>query len=543
MKRFFKLNLPLVAMLSVALSALAQIEPNIDAASPAAATVLSVAGGPKMSVDGGKKFKKLKFGQTIPVGAIVRTGTGKLSMLMSEGTVVHLGSQSEITLKEHDPSQAGGGTLFGLATGFARFVVAKLQPGKHFEVRTANAVAAVKGTDFETGLAPDGHTIVKVFESVTKGSVEMSGLDKLKSVLLGENMQGNTDGTEIKTGPLDAKDVKEMLERYDKLNPPAPSQGDGKSDEKKDEEAGTAETRELTQADEIANAVIADTLERFMEQYDKDQAFDQGVRNSDINEFRVVIDHTKVLTLVSQATYRIDGDTTLYNSTGSYRSSGANMGTSYAIELTHWNHPLPDNWPSIVYRPLNDPTNLDASGMPFYFRLSETFTAGNPFGDTLDIVTDWHTPNFCAPCGNIYQQGYRQEYFLNNTSQAYMDISAPDNISGLDFNCTKCPSLSMLASAEQANGGYSFEYMIFGSEIFTQHLTLHDDDGLIQQTWNSGFTHPNDYRDSAFDGLNTSVVFTSPYFTNAIDLVFMPGYFKTFDGPQLPLNYFVGGGL
>src|SRR4051812_12491987 len=94
-----------------------------------AASVLALFGKPQISLNEGKTLKNLKLGQAIPVGALLRTGSGKLSLLMSDGSTVHLGINSEITLKAHNPEAEGGGTLFGLAKGIARFVVAKMQAG------------------------------------------------------------------------------------------------------------------------------------------------------------------------------------------------------------------------------------------------------------------------------------------------------------------------------------------------------------------------------------------------------------------------------
>ena len=121
--------------------------------------------------------KTLKLKEEVDWNDLLRTDrAGRARLSLRDGSILSLGSYSELKVVEHDP--AGQQTLLQLNFGKIRSrVVAISQPGGRFEVRTPLAVVNVLGTDFYTQYDAPSHTFRVICYS---GSVKISGVGKFE---------------------------------------------------------------------------------------------------------------------------------------------------------------------------------------------------------------------------------------------------------------------------------------------------------------------------------------------------------------------------
>jgi hypothetical protein len=122
--------------------------------------------------------RALKLKDEVDWHDLVRTDrSGRARLSLRDGSILSLGSNSEMKLIEHDP--AGQQTLLELNFGKVRSrVVAINQAGGRFEVRTPLAVIRVLGTDFFTQYDAPSNTLRVICYS---GSVRVSGAGKFDS--------------------------------------------------------------------------------------------------------------------------------------------------------------------------------------------------------------------------------------------------------------------------------------------------------------------------------------------------------------------------
>lgn len=122
--------------------------------------------------------KTLKLKEEVAWNDLLRTDrAGRARLSLRDGSILSLGSYSEVKVVEHDPT--GQHTLVQLNFGKMRSrVVAIIRPGGHFEVRTPMAVIKVLGTDFFTEYdAPS-----KVFRVICySGTVQVSGVGRFEA--------------------------------------------------------------------------------------------------------------------------------------------------------------------------------------------------------------------------------------------------------------------------------------------------------------------------------------------------------------------------
>src|SRR5258708_26585434 len=113
------------------------------------ATAIEVTGDVVYEVDEGG-FKSVELGQLFGEGdhVITRENAG-LHMVLADGSSLALGPSTEITLTKIGAGQEGSQTFLEMLKGTANAIVEKLKKGSIFELKTPNAVAPVKGTQFE----------------------------------------------------------------------------------------------------------------------------------------------------------------------------------------------------------------------------------------------------------------------------------------------------------------------------------------------------------------------------------------------------------
>jgi hypothetical protein len=104
-------------------------------------------------------------------GDVINTGhLARARVALNDGSILNVGSDSNLTIKKHDASQQQ--TDLELNYGRVRARAVKLvKPDAHYEIRTPTGVAGVVGTDFEIQSDNDTTRVV-VFE----GKVQFCGL-------------------------------------------------------------------------------------------------------------------------------------------------------------------------------------------------------------------------------------------------------------------------------------------------------------------------------------------------------------------------------
>ena len=121
--------------------------------------------------------RALKLKEEVGWNDLLRTDrAGRARLSLRDGSILSLGSNSELKVVEHDP--AGQRTLVQLNFGKVRSrVVAINRSGGHFEVRTPVAVINVLGTDFFSQYDAPSNTFRVICYS---GTVKISGVGKFE---------------------------------------------------------------------------------------------------------------------------------------------------------------------------------------------------------------------------------------------------------------------------------------------------------------------------------------------------------------------------
>jgi len=144
--------------------------PAATAPAPAeavAATVITVEGEAFYEDSGA--WQALALGQLLGAGDRVKTAeASSLHLVLADGSSLVLGSNSQATLESLGAGGAGSNTVIKLLKGMLNAMVEKLSSDAVFEVQTANAVAAVKGTDFEVAVGTDDTAV-----TVNEGTVQL----------------------------------------------------------------------------------------------------------------------------------------------------------------------------------------------------------------------------------------------------------------------------------------------------------------------------------------------------------------------------------
>jgi ferric-dicitrate binding protein FerR (iron transport regulator) len=142
-----------ISVLSVALAILAIFLNAARAmAQTAAGSVTSVTGSAQIQRGTGGAIAATP-GTPVDVGDHITTSPGgHIAITLSDGSSLELGENSNLTI-DAQTLGAGGGraeTRLGLLSGVVRSVVSATGGAPNFQVHTPNAVAAVRGTRFDT---------------------------------------------------------------------------------------------------------------------------------------------------------------------------------------------------------------------------------------------------------------------------------------------------------------------------------------------------------------------------------------------------------
>ncbi len=149
--------------------------------------------------------RTLKLKDEVNWNDLVRTDrAGRARVSLRDGSILSLGSNSELKVVEHDPN--GQQTLIEVNFGKLRSrVVAINQPSGRFEVRTPVAVVNVLGTDFFTQYDAPSKTVRVICYS---GSVKVSGVGryegKTETIHAGQMLEVSSSGFGLPQATLNA---------------------------------------------------------------------------------------------------------------------------------------------------------------------------------------------------------------------------------------------------------------------------------------------------------------------------------------------------
>ena len=144
----------------------------------------------------GLSSAKAQRGQIVNPGDSIETGAKSMAVISTDGNKITVREKTKVMLSESTDSAGKYGSLSVFA-GNVNCKMNKLKKkGGQYEVNSASAVAAVRGTEFDVSVADNGATLLNVNE----GSVVLTGIEK--SVIVAANQESTVplgyDPTEVK---------------------------------------------------------------------------------------------------------------------------------------------------------------------------------------------------------------------------------------------------------------------------------------------------------------------------------------------------------
>jgi hypothetical protein len=366
---------------SILLAALLMAAPWALAAAQQA-VVVKVQGSAQLSISDGKPHG-VQIGEVIPAGATLKTGPGAiLGIVLSDGSRLWLRENTELTLADASLHGKARSTLMDLAWGAVRLLVNKLHSGDRFEVRTHNAVAAVKGTDWELGYDPKADSSqVQVYATDGLG-VLLSDLAGKVQTLVAAGQSAIADGD----GPGDAQALtaeelaaaKAELEAL--LSQVQGMQGSG-------QEPGLSE--------------LSDEIQSLLTEVETSQRVEGGAaaasRHDDAVQSLVTYDRFGYQALLAHRVDRPSANTVVQTHVTDHLG-GPDAGIDTLVESVSFNTALPSNWVPIMRATENLATStyLDSTNYPSYYRVRQGWTASNPQGESIAMDTVYEAPFFTS---------------------------------------------------------------------------------------------------------------------------------------------------
>ena len=144
----------------------------------------------------GRSSVKAQRGQVVNAGDTIETGQKSMAVVTTGGNKITVREKTKVQLSESTDSSGKYGSLSVFA-GNVNCKMDKLKKsGGRYDVNSASAVAAVRGTEFDVSVADNGATLLNVSE----GSVLLTGIEK--SVIVAANQESTVslgyDPTEVK---------------------------------------------------------------------------------------------------------------------------------------------------------------------------------------------------------------------------------------------------------------------------------------------------------------------------------------------------------
>ena len=182
-------------------------------AAPMKVTVSKVTG--KVEVSAGAGWKALKDGDSVSVGADVRTGAGASCILKwGGGNAVKLGPLTTMSVDQAEKSVSGDeNSRVNLKAGSAQAHAKKLSTSKSsFEIKTPTAVAGVRGTDIIAEIAAGN-----VSFGVSDGQLEVTAGDQVFVLDDGFLVNVGMDGVFEDPVPIPQDMLEQLKEEFEAL--------------------------------------------------------------------------------------------------------------------------------------------------------------------------------------------------------------------------------------------------------------------------------------------------------------------------------------
>lgn len=433
------------------------------------AMVVKVHGSAQLAMGKGKPHN-VEIGETIPDGATLKTGPAAiLGLVLSDGSRMWLRENTELTLDDSAMHGKGRSTLMDLAWGAVRLLVNKLHSGDRFEVRTHNAVAAVKGTDWELGYDPKADSSqVKVYTTDGLGVLLADLSGKIETlVAAGQTAIADSDGP----GDAEALDAKELAAAKAEL------------------EALLGQVKDLSPGQGAAlgqgygPSELQDEIQTLLNEVDAQQRVEGGAaargQHDDSVQNLVTYDRFGYQALIAHRIDRPNASTVVQTHVTDHLG-GPDAGIDTLVESVSFNTALPSNWVPIMRATENLATSpyLDPSNYPSYYRVLQGWTASNPQGESIAMSTVYEAPFFTSWMvvndtdiidPSTLGQGYYRTYTFNWVSgdgpgsyqtQECFGAFLSGNI--YTYKTSYCPTMDE-ATARTTPISYLIDYMDTGS--------------------------------------------------------------------------------
>jgi hypothetical protein len=169
-----------------------------------AATVKSVKGSVTFLKPGESSYVAVRPLQELLPGSRIRTGDdGYISMQLKNGSLLELKPNSSMMLSAHERKRKKKSSVLLVFGRLWSKITSATGDNENYEVNSANAVAGVRGTEFETQVGVDGSVRV----SVTKGKVAVGESPAEDGHEVGANqmVEGNEAGVDAPQSGKDAE--------------------------------------------------------------------------------------------------------------------------------------------------------------------------------------------------------------------------------------------------------------------------------------------------------------------------------------------------
>ena len=194
--------------------------PVMAAGQDSVGEVVALEGTVKIFPGGGTMEKSLAKGSPVFVKDRIKTGKGKVKILLKDESLIALGEGTELVLTEHQFSNLEGKRTvkLNLVAGKVRSLIGRYFPGSDskFEVETATAVTGVRGSHFIVQvMGADGQTVVLALS----GEIAVNGLtaEALGQQILTAGMKSfvGEGGSPSKPEQLTAEEIQQQMEGTD----------------------------------------------------------------------------------------------------------------------------------------------------------------------------------------------------------------------------------------------------------------------------------------------------------------------------------------
>ncbi|MFH1825521.1 MAG: FecR domain-containing protein [Candidatus Firestonebacteria bacterium] len=495
------------------------------------ATITKMEGEVEVLYKGEKNWDAPRLYYVLKSGDKIRTKNGKAELILNDGSVINIRENTYLEMTKLEFDAVKRVSILQLLMGKIKSKVTKRDEGSIFEIRSSNAIAAVKGTEF----------IVEVFEKTTdvivlEGVVALSDIMKEKEIFIKENEKSSLKENILESPrellPEEKMRIKEVWET-------------GKLEKKENGESEEAKKKDIKKEMFDLRKELIDLrkdLTDLRDRSDMETKQDQLERLNDTQNGVVNMDRHGYRIRTEEHILRPDPRTiTFLSLTG--RKEGPDAGISKMEINNVFNQPLPENFMDIK-KWVDSSEWAKSSSMPSYFYMKQDYILKNPYGDSIVNDKMYSQPKIESNCtGLLWRQPYCESLSVNNNFK-YSEILDYDG-QGLCFKPMKWINSSgaTVFTKEQAvtespliklsDGGYIRKLEFTDGTFLENKIFVIDDIGksveesLYTNTPIAEIKHL--YVPYSLIKFNYELEFNAPEFgSRNMDLIISPCMFKEF---------------